>query len=174
MAGASYVRGVEARETLMAGPLGAVLLLDPQATGGSFSLVEHPLAPRALGAPVHTHRNEDEYSVVLEGTIGVEVAGETFEATAGDVVVKPRGVPHAFWNPTDTPARLLELIVPGGFERYFAELGQILGRPDPPDFGALGELASRYGLELDGGSIPRLAAEHGLEVGAESPGAGTE
>lgn len=170
---ASYLRGAEVRETLMEGPLGAVLLLDPQATDGRFSLVEHPLAPRALGAPVHTHRNEDEYSLVLEGTIGVEIGGEAIEATAGDLVVKPRGIPHAFWNATDTPARLLELIVPGGFERYFAELGQILARPGPPDLAALAELGSRYGLELDPESIPRLAAEHGLDLEPGSPAAGT-
>lgn len=163
---ASYVRGPEARETLMAGPLGAILLLDPEASDGQFSLVEHPLAPRALGAPVHTHRNEDEYSLVLDGTIGVEMAGEAFEATAGSVVIKPRGIPHAFWNPTDEPARLLEVIVPGGFERYFAELGEIIGRPGPPDLAALGQLAGRYELELDPESIPRLAVEHGLDLAA--------
>jgi mannose-6-phosphate isomerase-like protein (cupin superfamily) len=166
MTGESYVRRMETRETLMEGPLGAILLLDSQATDGRLSLVEHPLAPRALGAPVHTHSHEDEYSMVLEGTIGLEIAGETFEATTGDVVVKPHGIPHALWNPTDKPARLLEFIVPGGFERYFVELGKILGQPGPPDLAALGELASRYGLELDPESIPRLAAEHGLDLGA--------
>jgi quercetin dioxygenase-like cupin family protein len=49
---------------------------------------------------VHTHRNEDEYSLVLEGTICVEVGGQTFEAGPGSVVAKPRGVPHAFSNAT--------------------------------------------------------------------------
>jgi hypothetical protein len=66
--------------------------------------------------------------------------------SAGSVVAKPRGIPHAFWNPTDEPARVLELIVPGGFERYFVELGEILGRGGPPDLAALGGLGSRYGL----------------------------
>jgi mannose-6-phosphate isomerase-like protein (cupin superfamily) len=160
----SYVYGQQARETLLEGPLGAVVLLGPRATDGRFSLVEHSLAPRALGAPVHTHRNEDEYSFVVEGAIGVEIAGEALEAGAGTTVAKPRGIPHAFWNPTDEPARLLELIVPGGFERYFVELGEILGRSGPPDLGALGELGSRYGLDVDPASIPRLAAEHGLEL----------
>lgn len=106
MKAASYLRGSDARETLMTGGLGAVLLLHPDAADGRFSLVEHALAPHALGAPVHTHRNEDEYSLVLDGRVGVEVGDETFEASAGDVIVKPRGVRHAFWNPTGTPARL--------------------------------------------------------------------
>ena len=161
---AKYVYRPDERETLLTGPLGAILLLDPQASDGGFSVVEHSLAPRALGALVHTHRNEDEYSFVLEGTIGVELDGEAFEATAGTVVVKPRGIPHAFWNPTDEPARLLELIVPGGFERYFAELDAILSRPPAPDLAALAELAARYDLEVDPDSVSRLAAEHGLRL----------
>ena len=150
---------------LLEGPLGAVLVLPSEATAGQVAVVEHLLAPRALGALVHTHRNEDEYSLVLEGTIGVEIGGETLEAGPGAVVLKPRGIPHAFWNPTDEPARLLELIVPGGFEAYFAELGELLARPGPPDLVALGALAARYDLELDPGSIPRLAEAHGLDVG---------
>ena len=160
----TYVRTREECETLLNGPLGALLLLGPDVTDGRLTLVEHALAPRALGALVHTHRREDEFSFVLEGTIGVEVDSEAFEAIAGSVVVKPRGIPHAFWNPTDEPARLLELIVPGGFERYFAELDAIFAQPGPPDLAALGELAARYDLEVDPASVPRLAAEHGLRI----------
>jgi quercetin dioxygenase-like cupin family protein len=150
---------------LLDGPLGALLVVPSQATGGRVAVVEHPLAPRALGAPVHTHRHEDEYSLVLEGTIGAEVGGEVVEAGPGTVLLKPRGVPHAFWNPTDRAARLLELIVPGGFEAYFAELADALSTPGPPDLAALGAIAARHGLDLDPDSIGRLAAEHGLDVG---------
>jgi quercetin dioxygenase-like cupin family protein len=154
----SRVTSPDQCERLMEGPLGAILLVAED----RFSVVDHSIAPRTLGAPVHTHRNEDEYAFVQEGTVGVEIDGETFEASAGSVVVKPRGIQHAFWNATDEPARLLELIVPGGFERYFTELGEILGRPGPPDVAALGELAAQYDLEVDPASIPRLAADHGL------------
>lgn len=154
-----------ARQALLDGPLGALLLLPESETQGRLAVVEHTLAPRALGAPVHTHRNEDEYSIVLDGTVGVEIDGEAFRAGPGSVVVKPRGIPHAFWNPTDAPARLLEIISPAGFERYFEGLGKILGVEGPPDLGALVALAARYGLDLDPGSIPRLAAAHGLRLG---------
>jgi len=163
-AATTFVRPAEERELLLQGPLGVLLLIGGDGTGRRFSLVEHPLAPRALGAPVHTHRNEDEYSLVLEGTLGFELDGEQLEASAGALVSKPRGIPHAFWNPTDEPARILELIVPGGFERYFAELAEIVSRPGPPDVSALLGLASRYGLEMEPESIPRLAEEHGLEL----------
>ena len=156
------------RQTLLEGPLGAVLLLAGAATRGQLSVVEHPLAPRALGSPMHTHRKEDEYSIVLEGTVGVQIGERVFEAGPGAVVVKPRGVPHAFWNPTDRPARLLEIIAPAGFENYFAELGEILRTAGPPDEHRLHAVADKYGLDLDPTSIPRLAAEHGLDLGGRA------
>ena len=102
-----YVITPADRTTLLQGPLGAILMLGGGRTAGSLSLVEHPLQPRALGSPVHTHRNEDEYSVVLEGQVGAQIGEQTVVAGPGTVLVKPRGVPHAFWNPADQPARLL-------------------------------------------------------------------
>ena len=127
MPGASpYVITPADRTTLLQGPLGAILMLGGDRTAGSLSLVEHPLQPRALGSPVHTHRDEDEYSVVLEGQVGAQIGEQTVVAGPGTVLVKPRGVPHAFWNPADQPARLLEIISPAGFEGYFAGMAGLL------------------------------------------------
>jgi mannose-6-phosphate isomerase-like protein (cupin superfamily) len=165
-----YVITPADRATLLTGPLGAVLMLGGDRTAGRLSLVEHPLQPRALGSPMHTHRNEDEYSVVLEGLVGAQIGEQTVEGGPGAVLVKPRGVPHAFWNATDRPARLLEIISPAGFEGYFAGLGEIFAGQGPPDPGHLAELADRYGLDLDRDSVPRLAAAHGLLVSGAPPG----
>ena len=143
--------------------LGVRFMIDGATTGGAFSLVEHPLPPRALGAPVHTHRNEDEYSYVLEGRVGVKLGDETFEAGPGDLVFKRRGQWHAFWNPGDEPARMLEFISPGGFEQYFAEIAPLLppNRPEP-DLEGLAAVQARYGLEMDFETSERLVEEHGL------------
>ena len=165
-----YVITPADRTLLLQGPLGAILMLGGGRTAGSLSLVEHPLQPRALGSPVHTHRNEDEYSVVLEGQVGAQIGEQTVVAGPGTVLVKPRGVPHAFWNPADQPARLLEIISPAGFEGYFAGLGEIFTGQGPPDAGRLAELRDRYGLDLDLASVPRLAAAHGLLVPGAPPG----
>jgi quercetin dioxygenase-like cupin family protein len=143
-------------QTLLDGPLGAVLLT----ANPSFSLVEHPIAPRKLAAPAHVHENEDEYSYVLEGEVGFEIGDEVFTAGPGQLVAKPRGIWHAFWNATDAPARLLEVISPGGFECYFAELAPLL-RPER-DFEGMARLQAKYGLEMDFSSIERLSREHGL------------
>ena len=158
-------------EKVMTGGLGVRLMIDGEMSGGTFALVEHPMEPRALGAPMHTHRHEDEYTYVLEGEIGVQVGDEVLVAHPGDLVFKPRGVPHAFWNPADTPARALEIISPAGFERYFAEIAPLLppANQGPPDERALGAVMAKYGLEMDMGSIPLLAERHGLVVDGPPP-----
>jgi quercetin dioxygenase-like cupin family protein len=150
---------VQTPETLIDGPFGAHLLLEAD----GFSLVEHPIAPRTLAGPSHVHQHEDEYSYVLEGDVGFEVGDETFTARAGQLVAKPRGIWHAFWNATDEPARVLEVISPPGFERYFEELAQLIPpiRPER-DLEGLAKLQARYGLTMDFGSIERLSREHGL------------
>lgn len=141
--------------------LGVRFMIDGPSTGGRFSLVEHPLPPRALGAPLHTHRNEDEYSYVVQGRFGIQLGPEELEAGPGDLVVKPRGVPHTFWNAGDEPGRLLELISPAGFENYFRELAPLLATRDR-DEAAIGEVAARYQLDIDFTTIPTLTERHRL------------
>ena len=158
-----HLLGPEEGESVNLLALGARFVIDGEATGGAFSLVEHLLPPRALGAPLHTHRNEDEYSYVLEGRIGLELGDEVLEAGPGDLVSKPRGVPHAFWNAGDEPARLLELISPAGFESYFRELAPLLAAPER-DEAAIGEVVARYDLDIDFGTIPVLSERHGLRL----------
>src|SRR5581483_1362768 len=91
-------------------------------TGGGFSLVEHPIPPRTLVAPLHRHSREDEYSFVLEGRMGALLGEDVLYAEAGELAFKPRGQWHTFWNPDSTPCRILEIISPGGFEHFFDEL----------------------------------------------------
>ena len=151
--------------------LGIRFMIGGEDTRDNFALVEHPIGPRALAAPVHTHRYEDEYTYVLEGEVGVQVGEEVLLARPGDLVFKPRGVPHAFWNPADEPARALEIISPAGFERYFAELAPLFppANQGPLEAEAVDAVRERYGLEMDMGSIPVLAERHGLLVDAPPP-----
>lgn len=140
------------------GGLGVVWKIESDESEGRFSVVEHPIAPRALAAPLHRHRNEDEYSFVLEGTLGALLGEQVIQAGPGSWVFKPRGEWHTFWNAGDTECRIIEVISPGGFENYFRELADVFrdggaARPDPA---RLGELAARYALELDVDSVPTL------------------
>jgi quercetin dioxygenase-like cupin family protein len=151
----------------LAGSLGSIgvrFLIDGLDAGGRFALVEHPLPPRALAAPLHRHSREDEYSFVLEGRLGALLGEEVVYGDPGDLVFKPRGQWHTFWNAGDTPARILEIISPAGFESFFQELVARSAPSDGPE-PATAALAARYGLEFDDSSVPRLLADHGLTFG---------
>ena len=137
-------------------------VLRGESADGRFALVEHTIAPRALAAPMHTHEREDEYSFVLAGRLGAQIGDELVEAGPGDLVLKPRGIPHAFWNPGDEETHLLEIISPAGFEGYFADVAPALARPGEPDFQALAEIRGRYELTVDLASAESLTKRHGL------------
>jgi len=141
--------------------IGARFMIPGADTGERLSLVEHPMPPRGLAAPLHRHNREDEYSFVLEGRMGALLGDDVVEAGPGDLVYKPRGQWHTFWNAGDEPARILEIISPAGFERFFAELAA-LAEGDPPAPEAFAELCGRYELEMQPESLPGLCSRFGL------------
>lgn len=139
--------------------IGVRFIIGGEDASGRFSLVEHPMPPRALAAPIHRHSREDEYSFVLEGRMGALLGDELIYADPGELVFKPRDQWHTFWNAGDQPCRILELISPAGFERYFEELVDMTG---PKTSETIGPIADRYGLEMKFESVGELVAEHGL------------
>lgn len=146
------------------GSIGVRFMIDGEETDRGFSLVEHPMSPRALAAPLHRHNREDEYTYVLEGKVGALLGDEVLVAEPGDLVFKPRNEWHTFWNAGDTPARILEIIAPAGFERFFEELVDMGGvaNAEPQ---VLAELCQRYALEMDPESIPGLLERFNLVMG---------
>jgi mannose-6-phosphate isomerase-like protein (cupin superfamily) len=146
------------------GSIGVRFMIDGEDAGGDFSLVEHPLSPRALAAPLHRHTREDEYSFMLKGRMGGLLGDEVVEAGPGDLVFKPRNEWHTFWNAGDEPCRILEIIAPAGFEHFFEELVDMGGvlKADPDEVAALND---RYGLEMKPETVPDLLERFGLRVG---------
>jgi mannose-6-phosphate isomerase-like protein (cupin superfamily) len=151
------------------GSIGVRFLIDGADANERFSLVEHPMSPRALAAPLHLHTREDEYSFVLEGRMGALLGDDVVEAGPGDLVFKPRNQWHTFWNAGDGPCRILEIIAPAGFEQFFRELSDMGGAvtADPEEVAQLGE---RYGLEMRPDTVPELLDRFGLQVGHPLPG----
>ena len=144
--------------------LGARYLISGEQTGGRLAVVEHPIKPRALASPMHTHTREDEISFVVAGRVGVQIGDHVLVAEPGTIVFKPRDIPHAFWNESEEEARVLEMISPAGFDAYFREMAAIYadsttGLPDPQ---RAAELYAKYGLKLDVASIPQLIQAHHL------------
>jgi mannose-6-phosphate isomerase-like protein (cupin superfamily) len=146
------------------GSIGVRFMIDGDEAGGGFSLVEHPMSARALAAPLHRHTREDEYSYVLEGRMGALLGDEVVVGEPGDLIFKPRNQWHTFWNAGDEPCRILEIISPAGFERFFAELDDLGGalQAEPQQ---LAELSARYGLEMQPDSVPGLLERFDLRLG---------
>jgi mannose-6-phosphate isomerase-like protein (cupin superfamily) len=143
------------------GSIGVRFMIDGVEADERFSLVEHPMSPRALAAPLHRHTREDEYSYVIEGRMGALLGDEVVYAEVGDLVHKPRNQWHTFWNAGDEPCRILEIISPAGFEGFFKELSDMGGVANAaPE--TLAELNERYGLEMQPDSIAGLVERFGV------------
>ncbi len=141
--------------------IGVQFKINSADTGGLVSIVEHPFEVGAL-VPPHVHHLEDEISYVLEGEIGFRSEDQEVVLEAGGYIVKPRGQVHAMWNAGGTPARMIEVITPGGFEDFFRELSA-LGAGGPPDMEKLVELAGRYQLPfVEPDWLPDVIKRYGL------------
>jgi quercetin dioxygenase-like cupin family protein len=151
--------------------VGIRYLLTGQDTGGRMTLLEIPCDPSSVVAPVHTHTREDEYQLILEGEVGFELDGEVIHARAGDMIIQERDVPMAIWNPTDQPARLLVMFTPGGYDEYLKEVTPLIVAGDRA---AMPAVWTKYGLDIDPSSIPRIMQQQGLrpQGGGGPPGGG--
>jgi quercetin dioxygenase-like cupin family protein len=148
------------------GSIGVRFMIDGAEAEERFSLVEHPMSARALAAPLHRHNREDEYSYVLEGRVGALLGDDVLVGSPGDLIFKPRNQWHTFWNAGDEPARILEIISPAGFERFFDELVD-LGGVTQAEPQTLADLCARYELEMDPDSVPRLVERFDLRFPGE-------
>lgn len=132
-------------------------LVDAPETAGRIAIVEHTIAPGVLAGPMHRHEREDEFSYVLQGRVGAIFDGVEVYAAAGDLVRKPRGEWHTFWNAGDGPLRILEIITPGGLEELF----RLRGAPDAgPEL--LGDVEPTFGCAVDDEATAALMARLGL------------
>ena len=148
------------------GSIGVRFMMSGDESGGGFSLVEHPMSPRALAAPLHRHALEDEYSYVLEGRVGAMLGDDVLVGGPGDLIHKPRNQWHTFWNAGDEPARILEIISPAGFEQFFAklvDLGGVTGAQPQ----ALAALCAEYQLEMNPESVPAIVERFSLRFPGE-------
>lgn len=151
------------------GSIAVRFMIDGGEAGERFALVEHPMGPHALAAPLHRHTREDEYSFVLEGRVGALLGDDVVYGGPGDLIFKPRNQWHTFWNAGAEPAHILEIISPAGFERFFAE---VVGLGEAADPARLAELGVHYGLEADFDSIPGLVERFGVRFPGEPVFAG--
>jgi quercetin dioxygenase-like cupin family protein len=129
--------------------------------GGALAALEVTIPPKTLIKP-HDHSREDEFTVVLAGTVGARVGDEVVEAEAGASMVKPRGVPHAMWNVGAEPARVLEVLSPRRPRGLLRGAGPALRAKAPPS--EYDALAHRYGLTIQNDWIEELERAYGVKL----------
>jgi quercetin dioxygenase-like cupin family protein len=130
-------------------------------TNGVMAVLEETLVPKAF-VPPHVHQN-DVWVYVLSGEIGVLVGDDISTAVAGDWALKPRNVQHAMWNAGDCPARIIEVLTPGGTERWFEEIAALADG----DRSGFDSACRRHGINFfpDSPWIPELRKRY--EIGRQ-------
>ena len=121
-----------------------------QSTGGTFGLIEARLAV-GFSPPLHIHHHGDSSFWILEGKLTFVCDGQTYQTGPGSFIYLPRGLPHTF-RVDEGPARVLELVQPGGHERFYLEGGRpalddAIPEFDPRDLERVRALYAKYHLE---------------------------
>ena len=129
-------------------------LITSKESGGAIFMSEISVAPGGGAAP-HIHHHEEEAFHVLQGTLTIQVGGDTITASAGDFAFLPRGIAHSFKNAGEFDAKARLLITPGGLEDFFTEVFEPATDRSAVPPSATKEMmdraraaAPRYGLDL--------------------------
>jgi quercetin dioxygenase-like cupin family protein len=106
------------------GPGDKVTFLVTGAQSGGACFICEGMAPPGGGPPPHVHRFEDESFYILQGTVTLQAAGRTIQASPGDFIHIPRGTVHSFRNDGEVDAKALVIVSPAGpagLEKFFEE-----------------------------------------------------
>jgi len=134
----------EGKQIRIFGGVEFLVKVSSEESGGAFTLLDN-INPAGTYLPPHVHAREDETFYVLEGEMEFHIDGQILRGGPGTTVFLPRAVPHAFKVVSSTPARVLVLTSPGGFERCMEELSSL---EDPSDMSKIFQVCARYGIEF--------------------------
>lgn len=138
-------------------------LIEGADTVGGIAFLQFELPPKTFGAPPHIHQHEDEYAIIVEGTVRILTENGTITASAGEVATLPRGKLHGFWNNSDQPAKMIFGISnPSGFETFFDMVVERIRAEhpgSPQEVGALiAKVSATYDVQVFPDRIPAEAA----------------
>ena len=140
-------------------PHGEGVIVPHEATGGVISFVELAMESRHL-IRGHVHERNDVWVYVLHGEVGVRVGEDEAVGKPGEYLLKPRGVPHAMWNPGDEPNRLIEILTPGNADMFFRDFATLSAGASQEEFEAM---AARHGITYFDDWTSELRARYGLD-----------
>lgn len=129
-------------------------LAETDSTNGQYAIWEATVFPNG-GPPPHVHSQEEEGFYLFEGELTFYVDGEKIVATAGTFVNLPTGVPHAFKNETNNPAKMLIIVASAGLEAMFVRTGQVVENASaipnavtPEEIALIKKIAPEYGVDI--------------------------
>ena len=114
------------------GRISAVFKADADETGTAYSVSEWWLEPHTQGPGAHSHE-EDDVFYVIEGTMTFLVGDDWIDAPEGSFVLAPAGVTHDFENRSSRRAGVLNLSIPGDFEKSMPAIAQWFAENPPKD-----------------------------------------
>jgi len=120
--------------------------ISAEQTGGVFAFGYATTEPGG-GPPIHTHTQEDELFIIIEGTFEFTVKGDKVIANAGDVIFSPRGTQHTFKNIGETEGKSYLVVTGGNFEKFYERYAAEIASGNP-DFQKLVGIAEEHGIHM--------------------------
>jgi quercetin dioxygenase-like cupin family protein len=124
--------------------------LTSEDSAGTCSAFELRALPQS-GPYQHVHHREDEWYYVLSGEFLFKAGGEPHTLPAGSSIWLPHGVPHVWANTSSAAAKLILICQPGGFEKFFEEMGNVMENVNSASAqNKMKAVMAKYGMELLG------------------------
>ena len=126
--------------------------LTSEDSGGTLSTFELSALPQS-GPFLHVHHREDEWYYVLSGEFLFKAGDETHTLPVGGSIWLPRDIPHVWANMSAEEEKLILVCQPGGFEKFFNEMGQEMEAAhagDPSVAAKMKAVMAKYGMEMLG------------------------
>ncbi|MDP9161975.1 MAG: cupin domain-containing protein [Acidobacteriota bacterium] len=155
-----YLMGIASVTPLLAqtGKNGNVVFAQPGESRFPFSTAEQArLSPCKLtgedSAGACSAFELSEWYYVLSGKFLFKAGGVEHILPAGGSIWLPRGTPHVWTNLSEVEAKLILVCFPGGFEKFFEEMGAAMAKVEPGSPSAskkMAEVFAKYGMEMLG------------------------
>jgi mannose-6-phosphate isomerase-like protein (cupin superfamily) len=114
------------------GRISAIFKADGDETQNGYSISEWWLEPGTQGPGAHSHP-EDDIFYVIEGTMSLLIGDRWVDAPKGSFALAPGGLTHDFENRSSRRAGLLNLSIPGDFEKNMPMIVQYFSENPPKD-----------------------------------------
>ena len=124
-------------------------MLRGEQTSETLTVVACTQSP-ASGPPLHTHRNEDELFLIVEGHYSFFAEERWVEVGPGGLVYLPKGIAHCYRNIGTTTGRHWVITAPSGWELFMTEYAKELANPEGPDQNRMLEIGREHGIEFEG------------------------